>query len=345
MINTNLIIGRLGSGKTTCIKHLINNIPKNEYWAIIVNEFGQVGIDSALLSGQEDNSLSVTEINGGCICCAAQSKLRVTLTSLIRKHKPDRIIIEATGLGHPAGIIDLLRDEFLQAIIKIDSIITVIDISLFEIPYNPNDEKSPLTTESFNQQTQLADIIILNKDDLSKQTNTKHAQHYLGLFYPKKSKTVSTKYGVIDLNLLTLPSKISQKDKLAPPHSKHYSSRSGTFSAHNIQVDHFFSESDEYISFGYIFPDNLIFSRKKLQQLFKEYITDTSFEVVRLKAVFNCGRFWQAFNYTDRNFDIDESYYRRDSRIELISKNKAADINSFTESLLLCANIAPPSND
>lgn len=337
MINTNLIIGRLGSGKTTCIKHLISNIPENEYWVIIVNEFGQIGIDSALISDQQESNTSVTEISGGCICCAAQSQLRVTLTQLIRKHRPDRIIIEATGLGHPAGIVDLLRDEFLREIIEIDSIITLMDISLFNLPYNPLDKKSLLSTDNLKQQVQLADIIVLNKMDLAKDSNIDHCHTYFDTIYPKKNKILFTEKGTIDTKYLTLKSDIENKSIKNTIQSKPYSSHSTTLSVNNFTIEYFSSESDEYMSFGYIFPDNLIFNRKKLETSFKQAFDNNNYELVRLKAIFNGGKFWHAFNYTGDDNDIAESFYRRDSRIELISKNKKLDITSFQELLFSCA--------
>ncbi len=336
MINTNLIIGRLGSGKTTCIKHLIENIPGDEYWAIIVNEFGQIGIDSALLTGQQNNSVNITEINGGCICCAAQSQLRVTLTNLIRKNKPDRIIIEATGLGHPAGIIDLLRDEFLRPIIRINSIITVIDISLFNQSFNALDKGSPLATESFNQQTQLADIIILNKMDLAESSSIDHANNYLKTLYPEKRKIIQAEQGKIDLKHLSLDSDIETKTLPVASSSKLYSSQTKMIFCQNISIEFFSSESDEYMSFGFIFPASVFFIRKKLQDLFEEALKNKNLSFIRLKAIFNCGRFWQAFNAVDDNLDTTESYYRRDSRIELISKNKEFDSDTFKDALFSC---------
>ncbi|MCK4710345.1 MAG: GTP-binding protein, partial [Gammaproteobacteria bacterium] len=188
MIDTNLIIGRLGSGKTCCIMHLLTNKPENENWAVIVNEFGQIGIDAALLEPETTDSLSITEIAGGCICCAAQSQLHVTMTKLIRQYRPDRILIEATGLGHPAGIIDLLRDEYLHKVININSIISVIDLSLFNLPNDIFAERSPINTENFKHQNQLADIVVLNKSDLASESAFENANKYLDTFYPEKIK-------------------------------------------------------------------------------------------------------------------------------------------------------------
>jgi len=332
MINTNLIIGRLGSGKTSCIQHLIKQIPENEYWLIIVNEFGQVGIDAALLAGQQSNNLNIREISGGCICCAAQSKLRVNLVQLIRDKRPDRILIEATGLGHPAGIVDLLRDEYLSPVINISSIITVVDISLFEQQADSHNTDSPINTESFKQQIQLADIIVLNKMDLATNSNKTHSTHYLKSFYPLKNKILETTQGKIDISYLSIDSAVDTKDSFSQTHT-HNTHENKIFQSHNFSIQQFTSESESHMSFGFIFPADAVFSRKRLQDFFTDLLNNPSLNFIRLKAVFNCRRNWYGFNAVDNDLNISESFYRRDSRIEIISTEKDLDITSIRKRL------------
>ncbi|MGL6294780.1 MAG: CobW family GTP-binding protein, partial [Plesiomonas sp.] len=93
-IKTNLITGFLGSGKTTTIRHLLASKPEHEKWAVLVNEFGEIGIDGALL---RDQGAVVKEIPGGCLCCVAGLPMQVGLNMLISQHRPDRILIEPTG--------------------------------------------------------------------------------------------------------------------------------------------------------------------------------------------------------------------------------------------------------
>ena len=105
MPKTNLIIGFLGSGKTTSILHLLANKDPAEKWAVLVNEFGEVGIDGALLA---DSGAMVKEIPGGCMCCVNGLPMQVGRNTLLRQGKPDRLLIEPTGLGHQKQILDLL---------------------------------------------------------------------------------------------------------------------------------------------------------------------------------------------------------------------------------------------
>ncbi|MDH5393275.1 MAG: GTP-binding protein [Gammaproteobacteria bacterium] len=322
MIDTNLIIGRLGSGKTTAIKHFLKNKPENENWAIIINEFGQIGIDAALLNTGDSDSLTITEISGGCICCAAQTQLRVTLTKLIRQYRPERIIIEATGLGHPAGIIDLLRDEYLQRIISINSIITFIDVTLFTQSSTKPSANSALASESFSQQLQLADIIVLNKSDLSTDAHFQHANSYLQRLYPKKQTILSATQAQIDIKWLSHISNVEQDNALSGPTGAQYHSASDAFDFKGLSIQRFRSESGHYFSFGYILPASAVFNRIQMLNFIHGLLQDQSISIERLKAVLNCRQHWYGFNAVNNKTSVTESFYRRDNRIEFISANK-----------------------
>ncbi|MBD3612671.1 MAG: hypothetical protein HUJ13_09755 [Hydrogenovibrio crunogenus] len=104
-IPVTLVTGLLGSGKTTAIHHLLEHKPSHETWGLLINEFGEIGIDAATLNLDSD---IIEAVSGGCICCSAQMGYQQALHSLL-KHPLDRILIEPTGLGHPAKIIDTLR--------------------------------------------------------------------------------------------------------------------------------------------------------------------------------------------------------------------------------------------
>ena len=103
-IPINLIAGTLGVGKTTAINHLLAQRPEGESWAVLVNEYGQVGLDAALL---ETEGVEIREVAGGCICCSAGFMFEVSLLLLLQR-APDRLIIEPTGLATLSGILDML---------------------------------------------------------------------------------------------------------------------------------------------------------------------------------------------------------------------------------------------
>src|SRR5947208_3289010 len=122
-VPVNLFTGFLGVGKTTAVIDLLGRKPAAEKWAVLVNEYGEVGIDAALIEGSGPEGVTVREVGGpegvtvrevggGCVCCATAPYLPVALHFLLVDAKPDRLLIETTGLGHPAKLLDTLREKY-----------------------------------------------------------------------------------------------------------------------------------------------------------------------------------------------------------------------------------------
>nr|WP_277932231.1 GTP-binding protein [Enterobacter sp. I4] len=150
-----MITGFLGSGKTTSILHLLANKDPSEKWAVLVNEFGEVGIDGALLA---DSGAMVKEIPGGCMCCVNGLPMQVGLNTLLRQGKPDRLLIEPTGLGHPKQILDLLTAPVYEPWLELRATLCLLD------PRQLLDEKA-VNNDNFRDQLASADIIVANKSD------------------------------------------------------------------------------------------------------------------------------------------------------------------------------------
>lgn len=155
MTKTNLITGFLGTGKTTSILHLLANKPEGEKWAVLVNEFGEVGIDGALMA---ESGALLKEIPGGCMCCVNGLPMQVGLNTLLRQGKPDRLLIEPTGLGHPKQILDILTADVYEPWIDLQATLCLLD------PRQLLDEKA-VTNDNFRDQLAAADIIVANKSD------------------------------------------------------------------------------------------------------------------------------------------------------------------------------------
>ena len=103
-IKTNIITGFLGVGKTTLIKALLASKPDNEVWAVLVNEFGEIGVDEKIIPEAVDEEVS--EVMNGCICCTVRGDLVEALKRLHKRmDKFDGVIIETTGLADPAPVV------------------------------------------------------------------------------------------------------------------------------------------------------------------------------------------------------------------------------------------------
>lgn len=127
-IPCHLIAGPLGAGKTSLLRHLLAQRPADERWAVLVNEFGQIGLDAALLSGQAAQ-VQIAEIAGGCLCCVNGLPFQVGLSRLLRQARPDRLLIEASGLGHPQQLLAQLGAAPWDGVLALQPLLLVLDAS------------------------------------------------------------------------------------------------------------------------------------------------------------------------------------------------------------------------
>ncbi len=155
-IPTHVIAGPLGAGKTSLIKHLLAQRPANERWAVLINEFGQIGLDAALLT-QDDDGIALGEVAGGCLCCVNGAPFQVGLGRLLRKAKPDRLFIEPSGLGHPAQLLKQLREAPWQQVLAVQPCVMVLDAQALAAGKRlPPAQQDALAS---------AGLLVLNKDE------------------------------------------------------------------------------------------------------------------------------------------------------------------------------------
>lgn len=160
-----VLTGFLGSGKTTLLNQLLAQAGA-EGTAVIVNEFGEVGIDGQLVVGVDED---VVEINNGCICCTVRSDLVTTIERLLaRPQRVSRILIETTGLADPAPVIQsFILDERLRAETELDALVTVVDARHNPLWLVLGEEAEAAGGENVAaEQIAFADLLILNKTDL-----------------------------------------------------------------------------------------------------------------------------------------------------------------------------------
>lgn len=156
-LRLNLLFGFLGSGKTTLARRLLDQPPDARKTAIIVNEFGDVGVDGAILSGRNVN---MVELTSGCLCCTLKGPLLQAVEELHTQAGAQRIIVEATGVAQPEEMLETFADRSLRARCEIGPIVTVVDASRYE-------RLSEMLGEFYGAQIENSDLIILNKTDLA----------------------------------------------------------------------------------------------------------------------------------------------------------------------------------
>lgn len=150
-----LLSGFLGSGKTTLLKRILSWQTDLSHTVVLVNEFGDVGIDGALL---EAAGSGVVELTSGCICCTLSADLKQSLLDIQKRFHPKRIFIESTGVADPTAIIAALGDADLAGLMALEKIVTVLDADYWEARENFG--------ALFYRQLETAHLILLNKIDL-----------------------------------------------------------------------------------------------------------------------------------------------------------------------------------
>ena len=320
MTRTNLITGFLGSGKTTSILHLLAHKDPNEKWAVLVNEFGEVGIDGALLA---DSGALLKEIPGGCMCCVNGLPMQVGLNTLLRQGKPDRLLIEPTGLGHPEQILDLLTAPVYEPWIDLRATLCILDPRLLL------DEKSA-SNENFRDQLAAADIIVANKSDRA----TPESEQALQRWWQQNGgdrQLIHSEHGKVDGHLLDLPRRNLAELPASAAHSHQHVVNKGLAALSLPEHQRWrrsLNSGQGYQACGWIFDADTVFDTIGILEWARLA------PVERVKGVLRIPEGLVRINRQGDDLHIEtQNVAPPDSRIELISSSEA-DWNALQSALL-----------
>ncbi|MGF1726192.1 CobW family GTP-binding protein [Photobacterium nomapromontoriensis] len=306
-IPTNIITGFLGAGKTTSILSLLARKPENEKWAILINEFGNVGVDGAILDQQ---GAIVKEVPGGCMCCVAGLPMSVGINALLAQ-KPDRLLLEPTGLGHPKEIIAKLTSDTYRNYIDLKATITLVDPRHFsDTLYTDN--------QNFQDQIALADVVVANKIDQCVDYDLLAFETYIEQIEPQKIMIGQVEQGELKREWLDIE---RLERHAAHSHHHHHADSDDAAPLPGFELapgQQFIRKENSgqgYRSCGWFFAAEQIFDFSKLFSLF------SNLNAQRVKAVVNTERGCFAFNVVNQVVSINElSLDGFESRIEIIDK-------------------------
>ncbi|HMU65636.1 MAG TPA: GTP-binding protein [Cellvibrionaceae bacterium] len=321
-IPTNIITGFLGAGKTTAILHWLKHKPADEYWAVLVNEFGEVGIDGALLKGR---GAMIKEIPGGCMCCVAGLPMQVGLNRLIAEAKPARILIEPTGLGHPAQIVAALTSPPFDKLLKLQASLCLID------PRKVQDARY-LEHETFQAQAALADVLVASKVDLASQQDMDAFEAFADNL-PGLKHRAHSQQGDLDLAWLTKP----YGNKQLPTSAAH-ASQNNPLANRFLQLpapaegELFIRKQNQgqgFYSCGWVFRPEAVFAMEPL------FIWLSGLVCQRVKGVMITTEAIIGFNAEEGVLSMNELDECDDSRLEIIHPSPL-DWDAIEQVLLSC---------
>jgi G3E family GTPase len=328
-----VITGSFGAGKTTAIRWLMSQKPPDEFWVVILNEFTDAGIDALSVAESANGSYEVRLVSGGCLCCVGELEFGKQLRDILKTLKPTRLLIEPSGAGHAADIVDELAAYEAQGALTLDSVICLID-ALDAVHIQARQE-----TNAWSQ-IQSADVLLLSKADLAGESERRAFADIAAAQYPAKRFIGNCSQG-------RLPIEALQRYARAPGFSL---VRDTETSSTSLEFPLFGLPGKEtqvsllgLWAVNWTLPREITFSRVVIEPRINWLLQTYQAWLRRLKGVFRTGPgpSWLIQSH-GRGLATEDSAYRRDSRLEVVFDSKPTeDFLEAWRSMLRDAALAP----
>ncbi len=293
-IPATIITGFLGSGKTTMIRHMLANAGGRRI-ALIINEFGDLGVDGDILKGCGDETCSdddVMELSNGCICCTVADEFVPTMEKLLnRAEPPDHIVIETSGLALPQPLVRAFNWPQISTRVTVDGVVTLVDGAAVQAGRFAHDvaavdaqramddnldHETPLS-ELFEDQIACADMIVVNKSDLLDAKDAETLTDDLRKAARDGVQVVKTSMGALPVDVLLGRGSGAEADLSARHEIHHHHHHDDDEDDHDHAHDH---GHDEFDSLILNYPE--ITNPKAFTEKLSEVIRDH--DILRLKG-------------------------------------------------------------
>ena len=303
-IPVHIISGFLGAGKTTLLKHLLSQKPEHEVWAVLMNEFGQIGVDQQLLP--QDQGYAVKELLGGCLCCSSQMPMQIALSRLLSESKPDRLFIEPTGLGHPAQLLEQLTEPHWQQHLNMRALVTVVDGSrLHDLAWSKQN--------LYADQLKAAKVVAVSHADSMTEDDEQALAALQAEYQPYQQLWLKTAMGELALSDIDLPYAGAAR-KIQPLLQIQKTLSAAAVMPEVKQLPYHYVESAQgYSVAGWKMPKRWNFDFYDLLDLLCEQQ-----DWLRIKGIFQTSQGWKSFNFNPEQFNYQSAPENIDNRLEII---------------------------
>lgn len=326
-VPTHILTGFLGAGKTTLLRHLLAQKPANEVWAVLVNEFGQIGLDGVLLDSS-DQGIAIREVAGGCLCCTSQLPMQIGLARLLGQAKPDRLFIEPTGLGHPKQLLEQLTESHWQQSLQIKALVTVLDGTRLH-------DQRLRDHESFMAQLTVADIVVVSHHSDMQAADHAALAALLDLLPVATRQVLHTDYGQISLAQIDQSRQNPREVRRSLLHSiggqRLSTVTTGSTTPAEVSLPyHYVEQSLGQAVGGWRLPQDWRFDRRQLL----DWLLSLQ-DWQRIKGVMQVEDGWVAINLIPNQIQLSSHAGGTDNRLELITAPDA-DWPSMEAGLMAC---------
>ncbi|WP_407308444.1 CobW family GTP-binding protein [Acinetobacter sp.] len=320
-VPTHIISGFLGAGKTTLLKQLLSQKPENEVWAVLMNEFGQIGVDQQMLP--QAKGYQVKELLGGCLCCSSQLPMQIALSRLLSETKPDRLFIEPTGLGHPAQLLEQLTEPHWLQSLAMRALVTVVDGSRL---HDTEWSKQNL----YADQLKAAQIIVVSHADIMDFADEQALAALKTEYQAYQQTWLMSGKGGISLKQIDQPYTGTER-KIQPLLKIQKTFLTGHSLPEIKQLPYHYVETAQgYTVAGWKLPKRWQFDFYPLLDLLCEQKN-----WLRIKGIFNTHHGWKTFNFNPEQFNYQSSEEGIDNRVEIIVQDQR-DWLVFETALMNC---------
>ena len=326
-----IISGFLGSGKTTLLNHILKN-QAGIKTAVLVNEFGEIGIDNELIIKTAEDMI---ELNNGCICCTINGELLNTVSKILdRPEKIDYLIVETTGLADPLPVAMTFAAGDLREKVRLDSIITLIDADNFDF-----DLKNPSVAYS---QILYGDILLLNKCDLVTNAHLNKIERHINDIKkePRILRSINSEVGLqtimsvglFETDTFQFKKKIN-KNEDSHDHSSHSHDHSSHSHDHSSHSHDLINNIEGFTSIS--FETNEPFSLRKFQNFLDNQISQNVFRAKGILWFIESER-KHVFHLSGKRFSLDDYEWENEKSNKIVLIGKDLDHQTIKNQLDFC---------